>query len=68
MLFFVELNGMIEEQCLDFMFVLDGRCFWRSNVFMLFWEVERECQIKGGYFVFVFDNEILEFFKFEILK
>lgn len=66
--FFAESNGTIEEQCPDSLFALDGRCFWRSNVSVSFWEAERECQIKGGHLASVPDNETLEFFKLEISK
>lgn len=66
--FFAESNETIEKPCPDSMFALDGRCFWRSNVSVSFWEAERECQIKGGHLASVPDNETLEFFKFEISK
>lgn len=66
--FFAESNGTIEMPCPDSWFALDGRCFWRSNVSMPFWEAERECQIKGGHLASVPDNETLEFFKFELSK
>lgn len=66
--FFAESNGTIEMPCPDSWFALDGRCFWRSNVSMPFWEAERECQIKGGHLASVPDNETLELFKFELSK